>query len=134
MKDISEREDIILFVDTFYHAVRQDPLIGPVFGQQIPDDHWPRHLERMYSFWTTVLLGKAEYRGNPFAKHANLPIEALHFTTWIRLFRDAIDAHFSGPKAEETKGRAEKMSLMFQAKLAQGRGDGSSTNRFRSIL
>lgn len=118
MKEISNKEDVKLFVDAFYAKVRIDPRIGPVFAAIIPSEaHWPIHLERMYSFWNTVLFGVRDYRGNPFAKHANLPIEKPHFERWVSLLTATIDELFEGEKAEEVKMRAEKMSLMFQSKL-----------------
>jgi len=126
MKEISNKEDVKLFVDTFYNKVRIDPTIGPVFAAAIPsDDHWPAHLERMYSFWNTVLFAVRDYRGNPFAKHATLPIEARHFERWVALMTETIDEIFEGEKAEEVKMRASKMSLLFQSKLQYIRNNSS---------
>jgi len=118
MKEITNKDDVKLFVDTFYGKVRIDPTIGPVFAAAIPSDaHWPAHLERMYSFWNTVLFAVRDYRGNPFSKHATLPIEAPHFERWVALMTETIDELFDGEKAAEVKMRAEKMSLLFQSKL-----------------
>ncbi len=118
MTDIRNKADVKIFVDAFYEQVRIDPLIGAVFAARIAADAWPAHLERMYSFWHTVLFGVQDYRGNPFSKHSSLPIHAQHFERWIQLLSTTIDAHFAGPKAEEVKLRAQKMGLMFQSKLA----------------
>ena len=64
--DIKDKKDIKVFIDAFYEKVRVDQTIGPIFISRIPDDNWPKHLERMYSFWNTVLFAKPDYRGNPF--------------------------------------------------------------------
>lgn len=117
MNDISNKKDIKIFVDAFYLEVRKDILIGPVFAAVIKNDNWTPHLERMYSFWNTVLFGASEYKGNPFSKHSSLPIEKVHFDRWLGLLNTTLDQHFKGAKVEEIKDRAEKMGLLFQSKL-----------------
>jgi len=117
MKDISNKEDVKIFVDAFYEKVRGDELLGPIFDSRIQDEAWPVHLERMYSFWNTVLFGQIDYRGNPFSKHAKLPIFATHFERWINLLSLTIDECFEGEKANEVKLRAERMGNIFQSKL-----------------
>ena len=54
-KDIETLEDIQLMVNRFYEVVRKDELIGPIFDNII-QDRWPMHLEKMYRFWQTILL------------------------------------------------------------------------------
>jgi len=117
MRDIQDKADIKIFIDAFYDKVRIDPIIGPVFAARIPNDNWTSHLERMYSFWHTILFGVSDYRGNPFAKHEQLPIQARHFERWIALLTETVDALFVGVKAEEVKMRAIKIGAVFQAKL-----------------
>jgi len=116
--DISNKADVKIFVDAFYDKVRKDSTIGPVFAAVIQGDSWGLHLERMYSFWHSVLFGQPDYRGNPFSKHRNLPIEARHFNRWIDLFTSTIDEHFSGDRADDAKRRAVTMGKMFESKLA----------------
>ena len=116
--DIENKADVKLFVDSFYDKVRIDAILGPVFAARIPNDaDWAPHLERMYSFWNTVLFGVRDYRGNPFSKHATLPIKAHHFERWISLLTLTIDELFVGEKAMEVKLRAQKMGQLFQSKL-----------------
>ncbi len=117
MNDISDKKDVQLFVDAFYEKVRIDELIGPVFAAIIPNDNWGPHLERMYSFWNTVLFTVKDYHGNPFSKHRPLPIEKVHFDRWIELFSKTIDTHFEGPIADDAKNRAIKMGQLFLSKL-----------------
>ncbi|RZK59974.1 MAG: group III truncated hemoglobin [Pedobacter sp.] len=114
--DILNLDDVKLLVDDFYERVRDNELLSPIFNGVIKDN-WPAHLERMYGFWQTLLLDVQAYSGTPFLKHAKLPIEAAHFDTWIGLFNETVDAHFTGEKASEAKWRAARMSEMFQYKL-----------------
>ncbi|HEV8082029.1 MAG TPA: group III truncated hemoglobin [Chitinophagaceae bacterium] len=69
IKEIISLDDIKKLVDTFYDKVRRDQLIGPIFNGRI-QDRWPQHLEKMYTFWQTVLLGEHTYFGTPFPPHA----------------------------------------------------------------
>lgn len=117
MNDIEDLEDIKYFVDTFYGKIRADELLAPVFALRIHTDHWQVHLNRMYDFWNTVLFFQRAYKGNPFPKHVGLPIEAKHFQQWTTLFKATIDEAFTGPRAEETKNRVDKMALLFMRKL-----------------
>lgn len=114
--DILNLDDVKLLVNDFYGKVRENAMLAPIFNGVI-GDNWPIHLEKMYGFWQTLLLDTPAYSGSPFLKHAQLPIGAEHFDTWIRLFNETVDAHFRGPKADEAKWRAARMSEMFQYKL-----------------
>jgi hemoglobin len=118
--DIKGLQDIILFVDKFYEKVQQDELIGPIFNDVIRD--WGPHLQKMYAFWNAVLFGVPGFTGNPFARHAPLPINTMHFERWILLFYETIDALFVGEMADNTKKRAETMAIMFLSKLEAMRG------------
>jgi hemoglobin len=115
-KDITTIEDIKLLVDTFYEKVRVNNLLGGVFNSVIKD-RWPAHLEKMYSFWQTVLLGEHTYFGTPFPPHAQLPVGDKHFEAWLKLWHQTIDEHFTGDRAEEAKWRAGKMAVIFLSKI-----------------
>ena len=125
MKDITGLEDIQLFVNEFYSKVREDVLIGPVFADVITD--WQPHLDKMYAFWNAVLFGAPGFKGNPFAKHAPLPIAQEHFGRWLELFGETIDANFAGPIAVETKQKAGIMATMFMSKLDRMRNGSGYT-------
>lgn len=123
-KEITDLHDIKTLVDTFYSKVRNDQLLGPVFEEKI-GNHWSSHLQKMYAFWETLLLGNHTYSGSPFLKHAGLPIDDEHFERWLDLFSATVDEFFHGEKADEAKNRAVNMALMFQSKLAYIRQTGS---------
>lgn len=122
MKEILTLNEIKLLVDTFYGKVQEDELLAPIFNGQI-QDRWPEHLEKMYTFWQTVLLDERTYFGAPFPPHARLDVSGIHFDRWMALFTETVDALFTGEKAAEAKWRAEKMATMFQFKIESMRGN-----------
>ncbi|MEX0812040.1 MAG: group III truncated hemoglobin [Chitinophagales bacterium] len=115
-KQIENRKDIEFLVDAFYSEIRKDDLLKDIFNQII-QDKWPAHLEKMYRFWETVLLEEHSYFGSPFVPHAKLKVERKHFERWLQLFSKTLDEHFTGEKAIEAKWRAEKMAEMFLLKI-----------------
>ena len=127
-KEIISLEDIKILVNTFYEKVRKDKLIGPIFEERIRN-RWPQHLEKMYSFWQTVLLGEHTYFGSPFPPHAGLPLSHIHFEKWMELFIQTVDELFIGEKAEEAKWRGNRMAEMFELKIEDRRKTG-----FTSLL
>jgi hemoglobin len=118
MADLKDISSIKLLVDAFYTRVRKDDLLGPVFANTIKDN-WQPHLEKMYAFWNAALFGAPGFKGNPFARHAPLPIQPQHFERWLSLFNETVDTHFEGPVAQDAKHRAELMGIMFQAKMSR---------------
>ena len=127
-KELMTLDDVKTLVDRFYGKVRSDELLAPIFNERIRD-RWPEHLEKMYRFWQTVLLGEHTYMGSPFPPHANLPVNKTHFDQWLRLFKETLDEFFRGEKANEAKWRADKMAEMFQLRLNYFREQG-----FKSII
>lgn len=115
-KEITSIEDIQLLVNSFYEAIRNNALLGPIFNGVIRD-RWPQHLEKMYRFWQTVLLDEQTYFGAPFPPHARLPIAKEHFDTWLSIWHQTIDNYFTGEKADEAKWRGDRMATMFLAKI-----------------
>lgn len=125
-KEIVQLDQIKLMVNSFYDKVRSDELLAPIFNRQI-GNKWPHHLEKMYRFWQTVLLGEHTYYGSPFAPHAQLPVDQIHFNRWLELFNKTIDEYFTGKKAEEAKWRAGKMAEMFNYKIQFNRNNPSTS-------
>jgi len=117
MTDIRDKDDVKVFVDAFYTAAREDHLLGPVFNNRIKNEDWPKHLERIYGFWNTILFGISDYRGNPFSHHLGLDIDKQHFDRWVELFQSVVNSNFKGVKADEALLRAGKMKELFESKL-----------------
>lgn len=107
-------------VHAFYDRVRADALLGPIFAARISD--WTPHLERMCTFWSSVMLMSGRYHGRPMPAHAPLPINAAHFDHWLRLF--TATAHEVCPQAAAeqfvAKAHAIAESLERGVALSQG--------------
>ena len=116
IKDIETIEDIKLLVNTFYGRVQKDELIGPIFNEKL-EGKWIHHLEKMYSFWQTILLEEYTYKGKPFPPHAHLPVGDFHFERWKEVFNKTVDELFKGKVADEAKWRAERMAAVFLSKI-----------------
>ena len=112
-------EVIRAVVDDFYAKVRQDPMLGPVFAAHIED--WEPHLTKMYAFWSTVLLGGGEYKGNPFEKHQAIPeLSAAHFERWVDLFAKTLETHCSEPDKAAWEAAARRMGFAMASQLGFG--------------
>lgn len=97
-------------VDGFYGRARQDSLLGPVFDAHI-QDQWDQHLQKMYQFWETVLLGLPHYKGAPLLVHQGLPeITAAHFGRWLELFIATAGDVFDGRDAAFVADRVRIMA------------------------
>ena len=118
--DIATREDIELLVNTFYDGIRVHSLLGPIFND-MANVNWETHLPKMYSFWSSLLLGEHSFSGNPMATHIalskNIPLTALEFSEWIELFNATVDGLFEGEKANEAKIRAANIARLMLFKI-----------------
>ncbi len=119
--DITDIDDIKTLVNTFYDYVRHDEVLAPIFNEKI-GDNWPKHLDKMYRFWQTVLLHVQAYSGSPFMPHAQLPIDKTHFGRWLHLFEKTIKENFEGKVADDALYKASNMAAMFQFKIAHYQG------------
>lgn len=120
--DILTSDDVQIMVNEFYMQVKEDHLLGPVF-ERVVQGNWTPHLEKMYSFWETILFNVNKYNGSPFRKHIPLNIQKEHFDRWLLLFHQTIDEHFVGQNAEEVKKRSQQMGIMFEYKLRHIKGN-----------
>lgn len=126
MRDIEKLEDVKNLVDSFYGKVRKDELIGHIFNDVI-QNRWPEHLEKMYKFWQTILLEEHTYTGRPFVPHMKLPVEREHFNRWLELFFETVDELFAGKKADLAKWQGNRMAEMFQLKITYFRENSQQT-------
>lgn len=116
VRDIKNREDIFLLVNTFYQNVRTNELLGPIFNNSIKENQWPDHLDRLTDFWVTNLFGEVSYKGNPTKTHIEMDkaneysISQVHFGTWLNLWFQTIDVLFSGKLANKAKEGARGMA------------------------
>jgi hemoglobin len=112
---ISEKE-ISDLVDRFYAKVQSDPVIGPVFNEAIDD--WPAHLTLLKSFWSSVLLATAGYKGNPMMTHLQLPLEEAHFQRWLELFAETARETMTPSHAETVIMKSQRIAQNFRSAMA----------------
>ncbi len=107
-------------VRAFYTRVRADALLGPVFEARIAD--WEPHLTRMFAFWSSVALHSGAYHGDPMARHARLPVDAIHFDRWLALFAET--ARLTCPPAAATLfvERATRIARSLELGIASAQG------------
>lgn len=119
-KDIINRNDIVLLVDSFYQKVQQNERIGPIFTQVMQVD-WVHHLPKMYDFWESILFGKAIYKGNPMLTHFDINKKASlkneEFDTWKNIFFNTVDELFEGENATVIKQKAQSIADLMHFKL-----------------
>lgn len=113
--DYVSEENIRQLVDAFYDKVRKDPDLGPIFAIAIPGD-WQPHLEKMYAFWSSVMLTTGRYKGNPVVKHFGVSgIRPDLFAVWLQLFdqtcREFFDEAVSGAFRAKAERIAESLKL-----------------------
>ena len=118
--DITTRTDVELLVNTFYEKVNDNKTLSPIFNNVAKVD-WPHHLPKMYSFWSSLLLGEQSYTGNPMVKHIDLSRQTdmteVQFSTWLLLFNETVNELFAGEKAEEAKSRAANIARLMLHKI-----------------
>jgi hemoglobin len=113
--DIRTLDDVKLMVNRFYEQVFLDDLLGPIFNERIGQRR-QEHLDKMYTFWQTLLLGERSYFGAPFAPHARMPVFHEHFERWVKLFEQTVRMHFAGETADEAVNRAKNIARIFESK------------------
>jgi hemoglobin len=120
--DTITESTIRLFIDSFYARVRRDPVLNPVFADAIAEDAWPVHLEKMYAFWSSVMLTSGRYKGDPVAVHRRIAgLAPPMFGNWLDLFETTALELFVPEIAERFVraarriGESLKLALFFRA-------------------
>ncbi|MCW4456355.1 group III truncated hemoglobin [Flavobacterium sp. MXW15] len=84
--DLCSEQEVTALVHRFYARVREDELLGPVFGARVHD--WDAHLAQLVDFWSAMLRGTRRFRGAPMPKHMAMDeLNAGLFERWLQLFR-----------------------------------------------
>jgi len=113
-------EQIRALVFAFYDTVRADDRLGPIFEARLAG-RWPSHLEKMCSFWSSVLLATGRFVGDPVATHARIPgLRADHFDRWIELFRNTAARTLPAHIAADVTGRALRMRMALERAACAG--------------
>lgn len=104
-------DNIRELVDAFYVKVRADSEIGPVFARSIPGDDWQPHLDKMYAFWSSVMLMSGRYKGNPVMKHKMITgMQPKMFARWLTLFHETSGEYFDDAVCAEFRVKAERIA------------------------
>jgi len=97
-------EDVGMVVSKFYAAVREHPVLGPVFYLIIGQSEalWREHEEKIAAFWRNAILYEREYSGNPMLAHLGVSaIESKHFPIWLGLFERVLIENLSQEQAQD---------------------------------
>ena len=87
-------EQISTLVEVFYQRIHDDERLDKLFSSRL-DGRWPAHLDKMKSFWRSVLLKSGEYKGRPVPVHQQIEdIQTQDFKIWIKLFSQTVDEIF----------------------------------------
>lgn len=114
--DIATLKDIEFLVNHFYEAVQQDSFLGPIFNVRL-SGRWDIHHKKLYRFWHTVLLRRPDYFGDPVPVHYLMNLNERHFSHWLSIWVNIIDANFEGVVAERAKFRGKTMANAFLEKI-----------------
>lgn len=117
-QDICNREDIQRLVEHFYAKVLEDKALLNHFGKV----NWQIHLPRMIGFWDFILFSTpGAYTGSLMPAHAHahaqMPMKAEDFDSWLALWSHTVDQLFEGPIAEQAKESAKGVGLTIRYKV-----------------
>lgn len=126
-KEIEDRSDIRLLVETFYGRIKKHKNLGPVFNSIVDD--WPAHIDKLVDFWTTNLFLVKAYDGNPMKVHLDIERETDHkmdqqlFGNWLELWFKTVDEYFIGANATRAKEHARNMAHILFMRIFDARKD-----------
>jgi hemoglobin len=121
-KSVITEEALGRLVERFYSKVRLDALLGPVFNGAVED--WPEHLDRLQSFWSSVMLTSGRYKGRPLPAHLkhSAAMTAERFGRWLSLWEETTGEMFEPATAAELQIKARRIgeSLSLGIRFAAG--------------
>ncbi|CAH1694164.1 Hemoglobin [Hyphomicrobiales bacterium] len=127
LPDILDEAMVHAVVHGFYGRIREDALLGPVFNAEIAPDEWPRHLDKMCDFWSSMLLRTGRYEGRPLPPHLAIPgLAEQHFRRWLTLFQATVGDLCPPDVAALFMDRALRVAHSFRLAIAFSRGENST--------
>jgi len=104
-------------VERFYERVRADAELGPIFDAAISD--WPEHLQKLTSFWSSVMLASGRYKGDPVAAHLKhrAGITPALFERWLGLWKQTTDELMQSEAAALLQAKAARIAESLQLAL-----------------
>lgn len=119
-KDVTNKQHIEDIVARFYDKMLQDSIVGFIFTDVAKID-LEHHLPLIVNFWSDIVFKEKTYHGNALQKHLDLSeklaLKPGHFTRWLYLFGEAVDAKHTGQNAELMKQRAEMVAKSISAAI-----------------
>ncbi|MCG7403671.1 MULTISPECIES: group III truncated hemoglobin [Caballeronia] len=101
-------------VDAFYRRVDDDALLGPIFSRALAG-RWDEHLAKMTTFWSSLVLGSKQYRGNVQEAHRPIDdIEPQHFARWLSLFLNTVESRYEPAAAVQFMEPALRIAQSLQ--------------------
>tara|TARA_B110000908_G_C10260609_1_gene458980 strand:- start:2203 stop:2595 length:393 start_codon:yes stop_codon:yes gene_type:complete len=115
------RTQIAHVVAVFYHRVRMDSVLGPIFATHVTD--WSLHEAKITDFWANAILHERVYDGNPMKKHMQAGnVEPDHFRTWLAIFDDVLQAELQSDVAQLWSALAHRIGRGLQYGLQAQKG------------
>jgi len=122
VKDVIDRDDLAEIIARFYEVMLKDPIVGFIFTDVV-NIELEHHLPVIVDFWADSLFKGRRYSGNPLQKHLEInqqiPLKPGHFTRWLYLFDQAVDAKHAGPNADAMKVKAEMVAKSISAAISK---------------
>jgi hemoglobin len=107
-------------VFAFYHKVRIDEVLGPIFEEALGDD-WGPHIENICLFWLTATRLGSGYKAGNFIpahmKHASILQEQM--LRWLHLFRETAVERCTQEAAAALIDIAERMADSIRVSLSR---------------
>ncbi|WP_061169838.1 group III truncated hemoglobin [Caballeronia hypogeia] len=109
-----DEANIRALVEAFYGRVDEDPLLGPIFSRALTG-RWDEHLAKMTTFWSSLVLGTKNYRGNVQEAHRPVDeIEPRHFARWLSLFLNTVETRYEPAAAVQFMEPALRIAQSLQ--------------------
>ena len=102
-------------VRLFYERAFEDPVLGPIFFDEIHD--LEPHILRVADFWSDHLRGTKKYEGKVYAVHMRLKFEPEAFDNWLRAFEGAANEALEAADAAKAIRIARHMAGSFKVGL-----------------
>lgn len=120
MRDIQNRDDILLIMQNFYKKLLADDKINYIFTT-VANIDLDAHFPILVNFWDSMLFHSQTYQSNAMLPHLVLakktPFSKEHFYIWLRYLEQSVNELFQGEKADEMKSRANAIAAVMRIKV-----------------
>ena len=120
MKDIANRNDILLIMDSFYSKLLADKDISYIFTD-VAKVNLKEHFPILIDFWHSMLFGSGTYGRNAMQPHIDLAAKSKltkkHFEIWLGYLNQSIDELYEGKYAHAMKSRAQNIAGLMEYKV-----------------